>query len=1667
MEIRLLGPVELELGDQLVTLGGPKQRAVLSLLALNANATVSVDRLIEGLWGEEQPASAAKNVQLYVSQLRKLLAGQRGVEIVTRGRGYELRLNPEAVDALRFERLIGDASDGHRNGPAGEAANRALSLWRGAPLADLLDAPFAAAEGRRLEELRRGAVELAVESDLEAGRHREQIARLDSLVAEHPLRERLHYLRMLALYRAGRQADALEAYRVARAALVDAVGTEPGPDLRRLHAEILRQDPALDLEVPELPTELTPDAPVLGGRDTELGQLRCAWRDAQAGLGRVVLVQGPAGIGKTRLAAELAGELHSGGASVVYVGGGAPRAAASLERARRTAGPALAVLDDLDRAPPAIVKGAGELAGRAGERSLLVLLAYRDDRPSAAVSRLARELEAQGAERLALRPLGMQGVREIAALYAGERSAAAPLERLIEASGGLPRRVHEVAAEWARGEAEERVGSRAGPAASHRGELRELEEELASNVVDLGAVRERAERYATRRPGKAGGRDGGGMPVCPFKGLASYDVADAAYFFGRERLVAEMVARLVGTTLLGVVGPSGSGKSSAVRAGLVPALAGGVLPGSATWPRVLLRPGEHPLAALRRALGSDAQDPIPDRLARLDPEDRLVLVVDQFEETFAACRDEAERAAFVAALVDAAHGSEGRALVVLAVRADYYGACAAHPRLARLVGASQVLVGPMRPEELVRAIEEPAQRAGLIVEPALVTRLVEDVAGQAGGLPLLSTALLELWQRRDGRRLRLATYEQTHGVQGAVARLAEDAYGRLGPHEKAVARRMLLRLAGTGEGDAMVRRQVPLDELETDRDERAARVLEVLTASRLVTVAEGTAEVAHEALLREWPRLRGWLEEDAEGRRLHRHLTLAARDWDGGGRDAAELYRGTRLAAALDWAVAHDAELNTTERGFLDASRSASERTQRRLRAGLAAVVALLVLAVVAGIVALEQRGTAREEAIAADAERLGARALTETDLDRALLLARQGLALDDSLQTRGNLLAALLKSPAAVGVIRPSDDPVLAIALSPDGRSLAVGTNSDEVFLYDARTRRRVASLKPTQDADNYSLAFSPDGSRLAIGYNAARVGAVLVDTRTRRTLKRLRLPDTTAITDLRFWPDGRTLAATLFEGEYDAFHVAVVTRFDARSGRRLEPIRVERTGRLSPPPWQTWPKTPVLMTSDARRLVVGDDDGITLRDAATLRQLQRFPVPAAAPRPVFTAYTLSPDDGTLAIGAEDGSLRLLDLRSGDVRAASERHDAEVTGAAFSANGRTLVTTGYDGDVIVWDVRRAVPVETLSGHAGGVEWPQLTPDDKTLYTASDDGTVFTWDLNGTRRLGRRFTVGAGSPEFPYLAVSSDGRLIARGQEDGAVSIVEAGSLERRKPLPVVPEGLVRGIAFVPGTHRMVVGGGDGFFALIDADRGRIVRRLEGHTGAVNTPGISADGRLLATSGVEEGVVRFWSLPDGRPLGPPLRFRAAVPNAQLSPDGRALAVAVGEIGSEALEIWDVRTRRRVERLRPTGGLGSVRFSRDGRLAAIGNASGQARVFTTADWNEATRPLDGRAGVVEAPAISPDGRTLATGGQDGTVRLWDIETGQPIGTPLPGLPNQQVLPHFTPDGAQLIASYGSGAAHLWDLRLDSLIRHACQIAGRRLSRAEWAEFVPGRSYEPAC
>ncbi len=350
-----------------------------------------------------------------------------------------------------------------------------------------------------------------------------------------------------------------------------------------------------------------------------------------------------------------------------------------------------------------------------------------------------------------------------------------------------------------------------------------------------------------------------------------------------------------------------------------------------------------------------------------------------------------------------------------------------------------------------------------------------------------------------------------------------------------------------------MRRRVPLEELDADRDDDVRRVLDVLADSRLVTIGEGSVEVAHEALLREWPRLRGWLEEDAEGRRLHRHLAIAARDWQATGRDPGELYRGARLAAMLDWVTTHDAELKASERAFVDASRAQSEaeaararRTNRRLRVLLGSALALLALAGGAGALFFGQRGEARDQARVADARHLGTQALVEADLDRSLLLARQGVELEDSVETRGNLLAALVRSPAAIGVTRVGHGRLNSIAMRPDRRVLVVGDEHGNVSFLDPGSGRETRPRYNARTSYIGQLVFNPSGSRLLVGgYGVLR----LLDGRTFRELATLHVPERNPqFIDVAFSPDERKLVAMY---EDSAKHTLL--RFDGRTGRSV----------------------------------------------------------------------------------------------------------------------------------------------------------------------------------------------------------------------------------------------------------------------------------------------------------------------------------------------------------------------------------------------------------------------------------------------------------------------------------------------------------------------------------
>jgi class 3 adenylate cyclase len=593
----------------------------------------------------------------------------------------------------------------------------------------------------------------------------------------------------------------------------------------------------------------------------------------------------------------------------------------------------------------------------------------------------------------------------------------------------------------------------------------------------------------------------------PYRGLLSFGPDDRRFFFGREEVVREILTRLEPGRLLAVIGASGSGKSSVLRAGVVGAVLAGEV-GGLEHARILT-PGAEP----RLDVTGDVHE---------------LVVVDQFEELYTLCEDPERRDAFIDELL--ALSSH----VVVAVRADLYGRLSDHTELARAVADNQVLLGSMGDDELERAITEPARVAGLRLETGLVELILRDVAREPGALPLLSHALRVTWEQRDGRTLTVEGYRASGGVASAVAQTAESVVEAVPPDRQALMRNLFLRLTELGEGFEDSRRRVAVEELvpEGTSREDVQALLDRLAEARLVTLGEGTAEVAHEVLIREWPTLRGWLEEDRAGIRLHRELGDAARRWQAGSQEAGDLYRGTRLGAAVEWAHLHPDALNATERAFLDASVAESERerraqlrTNRRLRVLLAGAGLLLAGAVIAGLLALRKSGDARDSARAADARSLGAQALIDDRLERSLLLAQAGRELDDSVATRGYLLSALVRHPAAIGVMEGDTTGLSNVALSPDDRVLAAGTFDGKAFLFDVRARKRIG--RPFQ-VDGEVQDFSPDGRLLAA---AGPGGVKLIDLATRKPVTEIAveaLPGNPYIA-ARFAEDGRSLIVSV----------------------------------------------------------------------------------------------------------------------------------------------------------------------------------------------------------------------------------------------------------------------------------------------------------------------------------------------------------------------------------------------------------------------------------------------------------------------------------------------------------------------------------------------------------
>jgi WD40 repeat protein/DNA-binding SARP family transcriptional activator len=1092
-------------------------------------------------------------------------------------------------------------------------------------------------------------------------------------------------------------------------------------------------------------------------------------------------------------------------------------------------------------------------------------------------------------------------------------------------------------------------------------------------------------RTLVARPAPSGARPE--PDTAPYVGLRTFQEDDADRFFGRDGDVARLLDRLDGVRFLAVLGPSGSGKSSLVRAGLLPALRSGALPGSDTWQVRVLRPGHRPLAALHAAA-----DVAPGRGRRL-------LVVDQLEEVFVLASDE-ERIAFLEGITVLATSLTSDVTVVTTLRTDLYARLAEHPQLADLASAHQYLVTPLDEVGLAEAIEGPACAGGLELEPSLTQTIVRDVARRPGALPLLQQALLELWRRRRDRTLTLSGYREAGGVDASVARWAESAWDGLGADERGTAHRILLRLTRPGEGTEDSRLLVPVDQLVTDPAEGALveRVVHRLTAARVLSTTRTLdglpqVELSHEALLRAWPRLRGWIDEDRTGLAIHRRLTDATLEWERRGHDPSLLYRGVLLAEASAWAARPSAAPNPREQTFLRASEAATEAAaaeRRRSTAqqlAAAAVASLQIDPEHSVLLALEAVRHTRDAdgTVVRDAEEALHRAVMAHRLLDRLPYGGRALALapDDTwvaiAGTDGRIVLW-----AADGSVRAeleiADEPLEAVAVGPAGDRLATAGRMSGVRLHTTDGARAVLGV-PSGAGPATGLAFSPDGRRLAASGTGGEVS--IWDLAAPSAAPRHLVGHEGGVNHVRFTPDGRRVVSA---GEDGTARVWDLATGDATvlSGHR-------------------WQVSRVAVSPDGTRAATASIDG-TARTWQLATGQHRLTFPSLAPVQVVG---FDPSGERLALGSTDGSVYVFDAASARQLLLLRGHTAPVLDLVFARDGDHLVTTSADGTTRRWHV----------GVSGGRDW--LTAPSAKL----------------------RFATVAFSPDGCWFATPEDREgVMVRDTRDGAVVHHLRGHDDWLVGLTFSPDG--RWLVGTPAHGDMfAVDRGRRTVPIWDLRTGDLVSVLRGHGDLANGAVFGPDPTVVVTSALD-GAVRTWDVVSGELVA--TTVVGDVPRGVGVAGGRWVAAVAGTDGE--VELWGegdpVPLHHLVGHREPVT---SVTFGA-GRVVTASHLEGAARVWDLAS-GEPILTVTGHGSPLRQAVLDPSGEELATVGDDGIVRSWAVPSGD-ARLAMHGHVAIATCAAYSPDGRLLATTSPDGTVALRLRSIDELV----EVATLRMAAA---------------
>jgi len=1195
-------------------------------------------------------------------------------------------------------------------------------------------------------------------------------------------------------------------------------------------------------------------------------------------------------------------------------------------------------------------------------------------------------------------------------------------------------------------------------------------QEMYQQLLDGELPSPPTETVILRREPKSAGE-------CPYRGLAAFREEDADFYHGREGFVQQLAEALKRRSLVGVIlGSSGAGKSSVVHAGLIPRLRD-----EEEWLILEFRPGGQAFQALANALSSalepelsetdrliesqklaDALETgdlslinVAERVLEKNPKTRhLLLLADQFEELYTLCPEPELRRRFIDMLLKATQHTQS-VILLMTLRADFMGQALSHRPLADALQDGTFILGPMNRDELRTAIQEPAEQQGAAFEPGLISRILDDVGQEPGNLPLLEFALTLMWDQLDQGWFTHAAYEEIGRVEGALARHAEKVYARLDEKEKEMAKRVFVQLVQPGQGTEDTRRIATRLELGADN----WPLIQELADRRLVVTSwnedgQETVELAHEAMISGWGRLRGWIDADRSFRIWQEGLRVSIRGWQSSYMDEGALLRGAPLVQAEDWLNERRMDLSEVEIEFIQISLTQREKEQlrreRRRRRTIFGLTTGLVITFALALIAGWQWLYARDLTRVATARELAAAALNNMDVDPELSILLALEAVDETFETENTVLKEAeealhraLQESRIQARISPSDERPIYTDFNKDGTRLytfSVPGAPGNIRIWDAESGELLHTLQP-------GVAFkSIQDENLLVGlqldYQRELEIITVWDFNSGEIQELIEVP-MALVEPLAVTVDEeiKSYLRPFENGEIEVWDLRAVQKVFVLGSKGDTPIEAAD------------------ISKDGKKFLTGDSEGVMkIWSLESGDNLLTLPTESGW----INDVTFSPDSKLLATAFRSGVVKLWDAETGMELVTFTGHSNEALSLAFDSSGSYLATGGWDRNIKIWDIKTSLSTGigqelfTLAGHTGAVKELSFSLDGTKLSSLSYDETVRVWNINKDGIRDKLAFVN-GSPPGPEwmntIALSQDGTNLVTTNADQTPKVWNTETKGLVRSL-VGHEAPVERVEISPDGKFIATTGHDHKAIIWDSSNGENLLSLDGFNCEVSGAGcdvaFSPDGSNLAVVDYD-GFLRVFSYRE--------MIQSSVPNAanfevsahdnfifsvRYSPDGSKIATAGAD---RFARVWDAHTGEFLYLLGGTRDFNfDAQFSPDGKRIATSHEEGFIQLWD-AESGDLLTTLSGHNSSVLRLVFNPDGTRLASGSSDGTVKLWDSISGQEL---------LSIFVHrlgvsdveFSPDGKKLYASVRDGTTRVLLLDIDELIG----VANSRLTRS---------------